>query len=206
MIKTLIYGVNSNGNRPERGLRETARMSAMEFLEVNHIVQKDIYADDCSSGAQNLKDAMIRADQIELVLKRGGFSLKRVTFSGKDPPATLTNDEASINVAGMRWFPKEDLLSLDINELNFVKKCRGKKPSQQQNIIPANVTRRHGPSKVCEILDLTGKITPITATMKLYLLTLVKRGLGWDDVLPDELRPIWVFHFEMMQEIGNIKF
>ena len=42
--------------------------------------------------------------------------------------------------------------------------------------------------------------------MKLYLLTLVKRGLGWDDVLPDELRPIWVFHFEMMQEIGNIKF
>ena len=153
VIKTLIYGVNSNGNRPERGLRETGRMSAVEFLEVNHIVQKDIYVDDCSSGAQNLKYAMIRADQIELVLKRGGFSLKRVTFSGEDPPATLANDEASINVAGMRWFPKEDLLSLDINELNFVKKCRGKKPSQQQNIISANITRRHGPSKVSEILD-----------------------------------------------------
>ena len=43
-------------------------------------------------------------------------------------------------------------------------------------------------SKVSEIFDLTGKITPITATMKLDLHTLVKRGLDWDDVLPDELR------------------
>ena len=66
-----------------------------------------------------------------------------MTFSRKDPPATLTNDETSINVAGMRWFPKEDLLSLDISELNFAKKCRGKKPSQQQNIIPAKITRRY---------------------------------------------------------------
>ena len=42
--------------------------------------------------------------------------------------------------------------------------------------------------------------------MKLDLHTLVKRGLDWDDMLPDELRPIWVSHFKMMQEIGRIKF
>ena len=42
--------------------------------------------------------------------------------------------------------------------------------------------------------------------MKLNLHTLVKRGLDWDDVLPDELRPIWVSHFKMMQEIGKIIF
>ena len=148
VIKTLIYGVKSSGNQSERGLRETARMSAVEFPEVNHIVQKDIYTDDCLSSAQNLKDAMKRADQVELALNRGGFSLKGVTFSGKDLPTTLTNDEANINEDGMRWFPKENLLSLDKNELNFAKKCRGKKPSQQQNIIPANFTRRHCVSKV----------------------------------------------------------
>ena len=67
------------------------------------------------------------------------FSLKGVTFNEKDLPATLTNDEASISIAGMRCFPKEDLVSLNIDELNFAQKCRGKKPSQQQNIIPANM-------------------------------------------------------------------
>ena len=129
-----------------------------------------------------------------------------MTFSGKDPPATLTNDEASINVAGMRWFPKENLLSLDISELDFAKKCRGKKPSQQQNIIPANITRSHCVSNVSEIFDLTVKITRIATIMKLGLHTLVKRGLHWYELLPDESRPIWESHFEMMQQIGKIKF
>ena len=181
-------------------------MSAVELPNVNHTVQKDIYVDDGLSGAQNLKGAMIKADQIELVLSRGGFSLKGKTLDGTDPPATLTNDEASINVAGMRWFPKENLLSLDISELDFAKKCRGKKPSQQQNIIPANITRSHCVSNVSEIFDLTVKITRIATIMKLGLHTLVKRGLHWYELLPDESRPIWESHFEMMQQIGKIKF
>ena len=54
------------------------------------------------SGGQNLKDAMITADQIELVLNREEFSLNGVIFSGKGSPATLWNDEGSINVAWMR--------------------------------------------------------------------------------------------------------
>ena len=48
-------------------------MSEVEFPQVNHIVEKDVYVDDCLSGAQNLKHSIIRADQIELVLNRGGF-------------------------------------------------------------------------------------------------------------------------------------
>ena len=202
----MIYGVKSSGNQSEWGLRETARMSEVEFLEVNHIIQKDIYVDDCLSVAQNLMVAMIRADEIELVLNRGRLSVKGVTFSGKDPLTTLPNDEASIKVVGMRWFSKENLLSFDISELNFAMKCRRKKPSQQQNIFPTNITRRHYVSKVSETFNLTGKITPITATMKSDLHTLVKRGLEWDDMLPDELRPIWKSHFEVMQEISRIKF
>ena len=69
----MIYGVKLSGNQSERGLRETGRMSEVEFPQVNHIVEKDVYVDDCLSGAQNLKHSIIRADQIELVLNRGGF-------------------------------------------------------------------------------------------------------------------------------------
>ena len=68
----------------------------------------------------------------------------------------------------MKWFPKEDMLSLDISELNFARKQRGNKPAQHQNQIPEKL-RRHCVSKVAEIFDLTGKITPITAPMKMDL-------------------------------------
>ena len=47
-----------------------------EFPEVSYIVQNDIYVDDYLSGGQHLKDAMIRANQIEMILNRGGFLLK----------------------------------------------------------------------------------------------------------------------------------
>ncbi|XP_057296216.1 uncharacterized protein LOC130625165 [Hydractinia symbiolongicarpus] len=40
IIKTLIYGVKSSGNQSERALRETAKLSADEYPEVNQIVQR----------------------------------------------------------------------------------------------------------------------------------------------------------------------
>ena len=39
-------------------------------------------------------------------------------------------------MAGMKWFPNEDMLSFDIGELNFAKKERGKKTVQGRNTIP----------------------------------------------------------------------
>ena len=50
-----MYGVKSSDNQSERGPRETSRVSAMEFPEVIHIVQKDIYNNDCLSGGKKLK-------------------------------------------------------------------------------------------------------------------------------------------------------
>ena len=82
----------------------------------------------------------------------------------------------------------------------------GKIPLQHQNIMPSQLAKQNCVSKVAEIFDLTGKITPITAAMKMDLHTLVKRGHSWDDVIPDDLRSVWVSYFEMMPEIDNFRF
>ena len=162
--------------------------------------------DDCLSGENTEELALEKADQLELVLNRAGFSLKGVTFSKRDPPNNLSTDDCSVNVAGMKWFPKEDIVLLEMGELNFAKKQRGKKPVQERNTTPFNLTRRQCVSKVAEMFDLTGKITPITKTMKLDLRTLVERGLSWDDRIPDDLKPIWNSYLEMMQGVGKVKF
>ena len=46
---------------------------------------------DCLSGAENQEIALERADQLELVLNRGGFALKGVTMSGAAPSKDLVN-------------------------------------------------------------------------------------------------------------------
>ena len=133
--------------------------------------------------------------------------MKAFTFSGKPPGEDVSEDGRSINVAGMKWYPENDELQLDISELNFSKKLRGKKKEvENSNQIPSKLTRRHCVSKVAEIFDLTGRITPITACMKLDLHELVQRNLDWDDKIPDTLRPIWLAHFQMMNELKTLRF
>ena len=132
--------------------------------------------------------------------------MKAISLSGEDPHESVSDDGVSICVAGMKWYPKEDVLSLNLSELNFSKRVRGKKSESAVNIIPDKLTRRHCAAKVAEVFDLAGKVTPVTASMKLDLHDLVERGLQWDDVLPDDLRALWLNNFDMMQEIRSLKF
>ena len=111
-----------------------------------------------------------------------------------------------IFVGGMKLFVKEDMLSINIEELNFTKKHRGKKPSSTINVIPLKLARKHCTSKVAEIFDLTGKVSSITASMKMDLQELVHHKLDWDDTIPDDLRPIWESNFKIMKDIGTLRF
>ncbi|XP_066935869.1 uncharacterized protein [Clytia hemisphaerica] len=111
-----------------------------------------------------------------------------------------------IHIAGFKWYVKSDMVSLNIGDLNFAKKSRGKKPSNQVNIIPSKLTRRHCASKVAEMFDLTGKVSPLVASMKIDLQDLVQRKLDWDDVIPETLRPLWESNFQLIQEAGNLRF
>ena len=68
VIMTLIYGVRSSGNLLERSIREIANHSKDEYPQVNELICKDIYVDNCVSGAQSERRADITADHLEIVL------------------------------------------------------------------------------------------------------------------------------------------
>ena len=205
VIKTLIYGVRSSGNQSEYGLRKTAEMSREDYPEIADVICNDIYVDDCMSGNSSVSKVKENADQLEIVLNKGGFTLKGITYSGEAPPDCLSDDNKSISLAGMKWFPQEDILRFDIGEMNFAKKCRGRKLVDDQSMrIPTKLTRRHCASKLAEVYDLTGKAMPIISSMKLDLHEIVQRKLDWDDVLPDNLRSVWLTNFEMIQEMKNL--
>ena len=206
VIKTLIYGVKSSGNQAEHELRETANLYKNEHPEVNEIVRNDIYVDDCLSEADSYDVVLQRSDEFSLVLGRVGSNLKGFTNSGSAPLKSLAVDAEYVKVAGTKWYPRSDQLQLDIGELNFSKKKRGRRELTNMNGIPNKLTRRDCVSKVSEIFDLTGKVTPIIAHMKLDLRVLGDRKLSWDDIIPEELRGVWKSHFQMMEEINNVKF
>ena len=108
-----------------------------KYPEVHEIVERDIYVDDCMSGCSLHALAQQRTDELELVLNHGGFTLKGFAISGHDPEESLTSDGSSLCVAGQRWYPKEDLITLDIKELN--RKNRGRK-DKKILVMPKKIT------------------------------------------------------------------
>ena len=205
IIKTPIYGIVSSGNQAERGLRMTADLCKESHPEVHQVIHKDLYVDDCVTGAATDNKAVQLSEGLIEVLATGGFDLKSFTFSGRPPDPDLSKDGESIGVLGSKWFSEADELQLNINELNFSRKQFGKKDTSRKSYeIPKKLVRRQCASKVGEVFDLRGLVAPITATFKLDLRKI--SHLNWDDTIPDELREIWVTNFELMNDLRNVRF
>ena len=67
----------------------------------------------------------------------------------QDPPENLSRDQESVQVGGLKWFPKGAFIKSNINELNFnKKKVRGNKDHNNIRVIPKILTKRECVSKV----------------------------------------------------------
>ena len=116
---------------------------------------------------------------MSLVLKTTGFNLKGFTFSGRPPPSHLSKDGESIKSTGIRWISENDELQLDVGDVSFAQKKRGKKNSSEKHLtVPKILTRRMCCGKVAEICDISGMFAPVVAHFKLDLHTLVTMKLG----------------------------
>ena len=206
VIKTLIYGVKSSGNQAECGLRKTAKLLEPGHERACRVIHKDIYVDDCISGGEGPDQVRTHTDYLVNVLKQGGFDLKGITFSGSNPPDHLSEDGESILVGGLRWFSKSDHLMLNLGDLNFSKKLRGRKAQGELGQIPETFTRRECVSRVSEVFDPLGKVSPILGGMKIDLHDLISRGLDWDDPIPTDLKALWIKNFGTIQELRQVTF
>ena len=205
VIKTCIYGVKCSGNQAERAMQLIADLNKEEYPRAYEIVNHDVYVDDCVSGESSEEERMQATDQLQLSLETGGFTLKGFTFSGSDPDEKLSDDGKSIMVGGVKWFSREDYWMLNVGKINFSRKIRGRKVENISDI-PECLTKKLCVSVSAEVFDPTGRVAPILGGIKLDISNLHKIGLGWDDVIPDNLRSIWKTNFEMIEELGSLKY
>ena len=205
VIKTLIYGVRPSGSLAQCALRRTVELCKEAYPLAYNPVMFDTYMDDCASGTRNSSESSKTIDEIQVALGLGGFTLKGFTISGSDPPPHLTIDGKSVNVLGLKWFPKGRFIKLNIGEQNFSKKSRGRKVGKR-NTIPDALTLTHCAGRVAEVFDPRGLVAPIVGGLKLDVSKLHRVCVGWEDPIPNELKECWAANFDVINELANIEF
>ena len=144
VVKTLIYGVRSSGNQAITRLKRIAQHSIVKYPDACETLNKHVYVDDILPGGKNsLQACYSLADELVIVLDKGGLKLKRFAFSTVSPESSLSPDGVTVDVAGMKWATVADELSLKIGPLNFGKKYRGKRSDDPKYFhVPKKLTRR----------------------------------------------------------------
>lgn len=193
------YGVRSTGNQSGEALESLASMFQSEFPLARSIIEEDRYVDDILSGSNECAVREEQVQQVQDLLQRGGFKLKFVAKSGEDPPKEAAGEEDYIKILGYRWASKSDKLCPGFSEINFNRKSRGMKRPNMSKIDTAEaldlalsdnpLTRRIVISKIAEFYDPLGIWEPLKLQLKLEASLL--NGMGWDEILPEELQCEW---------------
>ena len=187
-MNRITFGVSASSFAANMAVKQNAIEYAQEFPLGAEAVQKCFYVDDCLTGANDPKSALILQRQLTDLLSRGGFVLRKWNSSDKsvlkEIPEEL-RDASSIQTIsevneytrtlGIEWNVSTDQFRLTISDFTPV----------------LTVTKRSVVSDVAKVFDVMGWFSPAIIKMKILLLRLWEIKLDWDDPIPEHIHQIW---------------
>lgn len=200
-LDTLTYGTKSAAFLAIRTMRQLALDEEETFPIGSRIVQRDFYVDDLISGGDSIEEVVEIKRQVKGLLSRGQFPIRKwcsnesAVLDGElevDKEKLLTFDDQTgiAKALGLVWN-----LSSDNFLFNFSK------------ILPDGpATKRAVLSTVARTYDPLGLIAPIITKAKIFIQTLWKHQLNWDDAMPTELQSAWSQLFSQLSIVSSLKF
>ena len=216
VIQTLIWGIKSVSAQSECAIMKLAESIKDKFPMLAEFLTNSRFVDDLGDSAAELETLKKLTEQADKVFEEVGLACKGWSFSGSSPPTEVCEEGETISIGGARWHTKLDLLEIPIPPLHFSKKVRGRLEvgtevfegsfGDLEKFVPAKLTRRMIFSKNHSVFDITGKLVPVLAGMKLDLRQTAKLTDGWDSAVPEELRSKWIKHFWRLETLKGMKF
>lgn len=148
--------------------------------------------DDCVSGANDEEKAIKLAKDVKYVLGKSCFDLckwrsnsKRLTdeLGGEDDSSVSFDDLERTSLLGLKWSPKTDEFTFEVND---------KKPKKApKHVLNQHPTKRDILSKISQMFDPIGLISPVIIMAKMLVQTIWRENLDWDDPVPTHIEQKW---------------
>ena len=212
VITRVNLGDKPSGTIAITAKNNTAHMFSYIDEEAAQMLIYCVYTDDIiDSILGEFSRALQRAQNAELILSKGGFSVKGWTFAGRGVPPEYIKKEIQ-QVLGMFFNAHRDVIFFPVR-LNF-SPLRRKIPTgpdlTEEDIphgIPSIMTRRIVLSQSLRSpYDPVGFGSPVTLDSKVLLRETWQGGLGWDDPLSTPLVQKWTAYFISLFELAKIPF
>ena len=103
-------------------------MFADRYPSAANIIMKDSYVDDIIFSEENSHSSKCRINEIEYILKEGGFNIKEWIISGQNKinNSNDNSEEREEKVLGILWNCSTDKFRFEVT-LNFESKAYNKK-------------------------------------------------------------------------------
>ena len=186
-----------SSRQSEHALSLLADYIREKFPKVAKLIDEARYVDDEGESKATLEECYTLIDQANETFSLVDLEIKEWTVTGETPSDKISKDGASVDVGGMKWFPKLGTLEVKIPPLHFGKKNRGRlgdkvkifgnfglSPAETlkllDDFVPKKLTRRMVASKKASIFDILGKLAVILITSSVLLRLTMKNTSGND--------------------------
>ena len=183
-----LFGGVSSPSCANFALQRTADDNAKEFgPEIVKSVKRNFYVDDCLKSNENEQEAINAAEQLRLLLARGGFRLTKWLSNSPKVIESIPELERSKSLKEMIHFtdlPTERALGVLWN-------VRADTFGYSISLKNKPLTRRGILSIVSSVYDPLGFAAPFILLAKEILQDLCRLNIGWDDPIPEEYAKRW---------------
>ena len=183
-----LFGAASSPGCANYGLQHLAKEHQDIYPLGSKFIMRDFYVDDGITSVEGAERAIQVAKEARELCAKGGLRLHKFISNNKAVMESIPSSERAADVKdynltlddspsertlGIKWHIESDCFSFSINLKD--------KP----------VTRRTVLSSVASLYDPLGLVAPFLLVGKGVLQEMCRNGTGWDDPLPDRLRPRW---------------
>ena len=201
-MSRVTFGVTCSPFLAVRTLQQTATDFGKDYPAAQKHVNQSFYVDDLLGGADSIEEAKTLYRQLDEILQKGGFTLRKYRSSSSEVldliPADMKEDlptkemvdshsESYPKALGVVWNSVEDTMGIDVSYL-------GGEVRSKRDIL----------SDTFKTFDVMGWITPVVLPMKILIQELWKMKVEWKEDLPEDKLLIHQTWRENLPTLANV--
>lgn len=197
-LTTVTYGLSCAPYLALKCMMQLITDEGDKFPLAVDSLTKGRYVDDIFGGADSIPEAQVQAKQVLDICKAGGFPLRKWNsnqptilqeipseYHASTPSVCI--EDATIHALGLLWNPQADTFQFKLLP----------SPSDSN-------TKRAVLSKIAQIFDPLGFLSPVIIRLKIFLQELWAVKIGWDDSLPPCQLQTWKYLMHSLKGLDAI--